>query len=249
MCILPLNPDDMVHRAVDKIYHANCFCCYYCGHILQPREEYVVHDGQIVCLGDFELMMQHACNSGEHRKAVKRPRTILTSHQRKAFKASFEITAKPCRKAREALAKETGLSVRVVQVWFQNQRAKLKKLHRKQENGKTNGSQTADEESDTKKTQTEKSISKESSPYSTNGHDTDNDVFSCSTVNGTTIAIDACFSNMILIDTSGDELSNHAHSGNESGSKSLVERSDADLSESSNPIDKLYHMQNSYFRY
>jgi len=32
---------------------------------------------------------------------------------------------------REALAKETGLSVRVVQVWFQNQRAKMKKLQRK----------------------------------------------------------------------------------------------------------------------
>lgn len=32
---------------------------------------------------------------------------------------------------REALAKETGLSVRVVQVWFQNQRAKVKKIQRK----------------------------------------------------------------------------------------------------------------------
>ncbi len=32
---------------------------------------------------------------------------------------------------REALAKETGLSVRVVQVWFQNQRAKMKKMHRR----------------------------------------------------------------------------------------------------------------------
>ena len=31
-------------------------------------------------------------------KSPKRPRTILTSAQRKAFKASFEMTPKPCRK-------------------------------------------------------------------------------------------------------------------------------------------------------
>ena len=34
-------------------------------------------------------------------------------------------------KVRESLAKETGLSVRVVQVWFQNQRAKMKKMQRR----------------------------------------------------------------------------------------------------------------------
>lgn len=41
---------------------------------------------------------------------------------------------------REALAKDTGLSVRVVQVWFQNQRAKMKKIQRKaKQNGGTAG--------------------------------------------------------------------------------------------------------------
>ncbi|CAJ0968448.1 unnamed protein product [Ranitomeya imitator] len=66
-------------------------------------------------------------------KRSKRPRTILTTQQRRAFKASFEVSSKPCRKVRETLAAETGLTVRVVQVWFQNQRAKMKKIARRQQ--------------------------------------------------------------------------------------------------------------------
>jgi LIM homeobox transcription factor 1 len=50
------------------------------------------------------------------RRGPKRPRTILTTQQRRAFKASFEISPKPCRKVREGLAKDTGLSIRIVQV-------------------------------------------------------------------------------------------------------------------------------------
>uniref|UniRef100_A0A8C4NKW7 Uncharacterized protein n=1 Tax=Eptatretus burgeri TaxID=7764 RepID=A0A8C4NKW7_EPTBU len=74
------------------------------------------------------------CGPEERRegKRPKRPRTILTPQQRRAFKASFELSAKPSRKVREMLAAETGLNVRVVQVWFQNQRAKMKKLARRQ---------------------------------------------------------------------------------------------------------------------
>jgi len=32
------------------------------------------------------------------RRGPKRPRTILTTVQRRAFKASFEVSQKPCRK-------------------------------------------------------------------------------------------------------------------------------------------------------
>ena len=56
----------------------------------------------------------------------KRPRTILTTEQRKKFKVYFDSGGeKPSRKVREKLAAETGLTARVVQVWFQNQRAKV----------------------------------------------------------------------------------------------------------------------------
>lgn len=50
------------------------------------------------------------------RRGPKRPRTILTTQQRRAFKASFDVSPKPCRKIREGLAKDTGLSIRIVQV-------------------------------------------------------------------------------------------------------------------------------------
>ncbi|XP_034402957.1 LIM/homeobox protein LMX-1.2-like isoform X2 [Cyclopterus lumpus] len=72
-------------------------------------------------------------NDSKDPRRPKRPRTILNTQQRRAFKASFDVSSKPCRKVRETLAAETGLTVRVVQVWFQNQRAKMKKLARRQQ--------------------------------------------------------------------------------------------------------------------
>lgn len=96
------------------------------------------------------------------RRGPKRPRTILTSAQRRQFKASFEVSPKPCRKVREALAKDTGLSVRVVQVWFQNQRAKMKKIQRK-------AKQEGDKGTDKDKDKDEKSI-KQESPSSEHGN-------------------------------------------------------------------------------
>ncbi|XP_040568283.1 LIM homeobox transcription factor 1-beta [Lepeophtheirus salmonis] len=80
---------------------------------------------------EFVVEGTGSSRSRDGRRGPKRPRTILTAAQRRQFKASFEISPKPCRKVREALAKDTGLSVRVVQVWFQNQRAKMKKIQRR----------------------------------------------------------------------------------------------------------------------
>ncbi|KAL0197026.1 hypothetical protein M9458_005566, partial [Cirrhinus mrigala] len=39
-----------------------------------------------------------AGDDGKEHKRSKRPRTILTTQQRRAFKASFEVSSKPCRK-------------------------------------------------------------------------------------------------------------------------------------------------------
>lgn len=81
--------------------------------------------------------------STSSRRITKRPRTILNAVQRYDFREAFKQSPKPCRKVREHLASKTGLSVRVVQVWFQNERAKVKKMQRRQQqhliNQKLNG--------------------------------------------------------------------------------------------------------------
>lgn len=103
------------------------------------------------------------------RRGPKRPRTILTSVQRRQFKASFEVSPKPCRKVREALAKDTGLSVRVVQVWFQNQRAKMKKIQRKAKHTDTGDKQTDKNEKNIKQESSEGYVGLDSSFGSSTG--------------------------------------------------------------------------------
>lgn len=98
-----------------------------------------------------DYLLDDGLRTRDGRRGPKRPRTILTSAQRRQFKASFDVSPKPCRKVREALAKDTGLSVRVVQVWFQNQRAKMKKISRKSKanaNGATDGEKNHSDKED-----------------------------------------------------------------------------------------------------
>uniref|UniRef100_A0A8C1N9Y6 LIM homeobox transcription factor 1, beta b n=1 Tax=Cyprinus carpio TaxID=7962 RepID=A0A8C1N9Y6_CYPCA len=163
-CLEKIAPTEFVMRALECVYHLNCFCCCVCDRQLRKGDEFVLKDGQLLCKNDYErekdllgsvspddsdseksedeeLDIKKEKGSGGTGKGddgkdprrPKRPRTILTTQQRRAFKASFEVSSKPCRKVRETLAAETGLSVRVVQVWFQNQRAKMKKLARRQQ--------------------------------------------------------------------------------------------------------------------
>lgn len=59
-----------------------------------------------VLAGDAsDLGYEEDCGDAGSSKGPKRPRTILTTSQRRKFKASFEVNPKPCRKVR-GLAKK-----------------------------------------------------------------------------------------------------------------------------------------------
>ncbi|XP_057696548.1 LIM homeobox transcription factor 1-alpha [Corythoichthys intestinalis] len=160
-CSETISPTELVLRAGPAIFHLRCFTCSVCGTPLRTGDRCVLREGRLMCTRedyhrrtcsptssdtgksedvdeDDEEMKERLTRrptkyDEQESKRPKRPRTILTTQQRRIFKASFEVSSKPCRKVRETLAADTGLTVRVVQVWFQNQRAKMKKLARRQQ--------------------------------------------------------------------------------------------------------------------
>ena len=65
------------------------------------------------------------CKDGKRRG----PRTTIKAKQLEMLRSIFNQNPKPTRATREQLAKDTGLPMRVIQVWFQNKRSKEKRMH------------------------------------------------------------------------------------------------------------------------
>ncbi len=71
-----------------------------------------------------------SCADADSKENKRRgPRTTIKAKQLEVLKNVFSQTPKPTRLMREQLAKETGLPMRVIQVWFQNKRSKEKRMH------------------------------------------------------------------------------------------------------------------------
>ncbi|VFV21910.1 lim homeobox transcription factor 1 alpha [Lynx pardinus] len=130
-CFEAIAPNEFVMRAQKSVYHLSCFCCCVCERQLQKGDEFVLKEGQLLCKGDYEKEREllslvspaasdsgksddeeslcksvhgagkGAAEDGKDHKRPKRPRTILTTQQRRAFKASFEVSSKPCRKMKK----------------------------------------------------------------------------------------------------------------------------------------------------
>ncbi|VDD94037.1 unnamed protein product [Enterobius vermicularis] len=120
-------PDGVVRRANEHVYHIACFKCAVCKRELRTGDEYylIPTDGRLVCKVDYEMAKT---KENEPDTSSKRPRTTITAKSLETLKQAYQASSKPARHIREQLAADTGLDMRVVQVWFQNRRAKEKRL-------------------------------------------------------------------------------------------------------------------------
>ncbi|KAK0179550.1 hypothetical protein PV327_005292 [Microctonus hyperodae] len=142
-CGQGLAPSQVVRRAQEFVYHLTCFSCALCSRQLDTGDEfYLMDDRKLVCKPDYEQAKAKESADGgsiDGDQPNKRPRTTITAKQLETLKIAYNNSPKPARHVREQLSQDTGLDMRVVQVWFQNRRAKEKRL--KKDAGRSRWSQ------------------------------------------------------------------------------------------------------------
>jgi len=118
-------PQTVVRKAEEHVYHLACFKCCLCQKEMDTGDEFylIPVDGRLICRVDYEN-----AKAKEIEANNKRPRTTISAKQLETLKQAYQSSPKPARHIREQLATDTGLDMRVVQVWFQNRRAKEKRL-------------------------------------------------------------------------------------------------------------------------
>ncbi|XP_053869909.1 insulin gene enhancer protein ISL-2B-like [Malaclemys terrapin pileata] len=147
-CRETLLPSDLVLRARGAVYHQACFCCSLCQRRLLPGEQFALRPDGLYCPihqwpgqegAGAEIPVSawtkwHRSVMGSSIPVAQggsgkltRVRTVLNERQLQALSSCYAANPRPDTGLKEQLVELTGLSPRVIRVWFQNKRCKDKK--------------------------------------------------------------------------------------------------------------------------
>ncbi|XP_072514307.1 insulin gene enhancer protein ISL-1-like [Salminus brasiliensis] len=140
-CLRSFSSRDYVMRTGGGgVYHVQCFRCVRCDRQLVPGDRFTLQDGNLHCAGRTlhcwgvqtdSAPSNGVCDSrwsgGQRSERVTRVRTVLSEAQLHTLQSCYSANPRPDALLKEQLVELTGLSPRVIRVWFQNKRCKDKK--------------------------------------------------------------------------------------------------------------------------
>ncbi|XP_046859071.1 insulin gene enhancer protein ISL-1-like isoform X2 [Xenia sp. Carnegie-2017] len=151
-CNQGFNKKDYVMRVKNKIFHVECFRCVACTKQLLRGDEFALREDGLFCKEDHIILenaresytteqhcavtlntgrptyqVRHSVQHGKKVEKTTRVRTVLNEKQLQTLRTCYAANPRPDAMMKEQLVEMTGLSPRVIRVWFQNKRCKDKK--------------------------------------------------------------------------------------------------------------------------
>ncbi|UJR23929.1 hypothetical protein I4U23_026901 [Adineta vaga] len=158
-CEQLIQPDEIILRAEQLIFHVKCFTCTTCNILLHSGDEFGIRENSIYCREHLfeenlskihddsgyqtspnetyksknysdEIFSSYFIESDKsYQSKQKRLRTSFKHHQLRFMRSYFNLNHNPDAKDLKNLSDKTNLPKRVLQVWFQNARAKYRRSH------------------------------------------------------------------------------------------------------------------------